>query len=100
MSPVGGEGVVVGTHRGGNTGSHRLLTSILRDEWGFEGFVVSDWASIAELIPHGFAADEKDAARKEAGKAGAGAKKPAAAHRPPMRSCRSSPRCHSASICW
>ena len=46
------------------SGNGFLLRTILRDEWGFEGFVVSDWASIAELIPHGFAADEKDAARK------------------------------------
>jgi beta-glucosidase len=46
------------------SGNAYLLRTILRDEWGFEGFVVSDWASIEQLIPHGFAADEKDAARK------------------------------------
>jgi len=46
------------------SGNEYLLRTILRGEWGFVGFVVSDWASIAELIPHGFAADEKDAARR------------------------------------
>ena len=34
-----------------------LLNDILRDEWGFDGFVVSDWESIREMIAHGFAAD-------------------------------------------
>ncbi|MFH0982700.1 MAG: glycoside hydrolase family 3 N-terminal domain-containing protein [Planctomycetota bacterium] len=38
------------------------LTRILRQEWCFEGFVVSDWNSIAELVIHGFAADRADAA--------------------------------------
>ncbi len=39
-----------------------LMKDILRDEWGFEGFVVSDWASIEETIPHGSSADKLDAA--------------------------------------
>ncbi|MCG3120456.1 MAG: Beta-hexosaminidase [bacterium] len=46
-----------------STANHWLLTELLRHEWGFTGFVVSDWTSIAELIPHGIAA-----ARAEAGK--------------------------------
>jgi beta-glucosidase len=46
------------------SGNEYLLRTILRHEWDFKGFVVSDWASIEQLIPHGFAADEKDAARK------------------------------------
>ena len=40
------------------------IKKILRDEWGFEGFVVSDWGSVTELINHGYAEDEKDAAAK------------------------------------
>jgi beta-glucosidase len=44
------------------TGSEYLLTQILRDEWGFEGFVVTDYTSINEMVPHGFARDNKHAA--------------------------------------
>jgi beta-glucosidase len=33
---------------------------------GFNGFVVSDWASIAEMIAHGYAADGANAAKKAA----------------------------------
>ncbi|MHC4064004.1 MAG: glycoside hydrolase family 3 N-terminal domain-containing protein [Planctomycetota bacterium] len=40
------------------------LRRILREEWGFDGFVVSDWASIAEMVTHGFAVDRADAAEK------------------------------------
>lgn len=39
-----------------------LLQDVLRGEMGFTGTVISDWASIAELIAHGVAADEEDAA--------------------------------------
>jgi beta-glucosidase len=46
------------------SGNKFLLRKVLREEWNFEGFVVSDWASIIEMIAHGFAADEKDAALK------------------------------------
>lgn len=38
------------------------LRDILRKEWGFRGFVVSDWESVRELIPHGIAADGRGAA--------------------------------------
>ena len=44
------------------TGNAFLLKDVLRDEWGFDGFVVTDWASAAEMIQHGFASDGKDAA--------------------------------------
>jgi beta-glucosidase len=38
-----------------------LIQSVLRDRWGFTGAVVSDWAGIEELIPHGVAANRTDA---------------------------------------
>lgn len=44
------------------SGNEWLMNQILRKEWGFDGMVVSDWGSINELIPHGFAADRKQAA--------------------------------------
>ena len=44
------------------TASRRMLRSTLRDSLGFEGFVVSDWAAVRELIPHGVAGDGKEAA--------------------------------------
>jgi beta-glucosidase len=40
------------------------LHDILREEWGFEGFVVSDWNSIGELINHGIAGTPEEAAYK------------------------------------
>jgi len=40
------------------------LDQILRREWGFRGFVVSDWGAVRELIAHGVALDGKTAARK------------------------------------
>lgn len=46
------------------TGHRGLLTGVLREQWGFRGLVVSDFASDAEMVNHGYAADEKDAARK------------------------------------
>jgi beta-glucosidase len=45
------------------SGNHWLLTELLRDEWDFAGFVVSDYTSEQELIAHGFARDGRDAAR-------------------------------------
>ena len=45
------------------TANRRLLTDVLRGEWGFDGFVVSDWESVKELIHHGVAEDEAHAAR-------------------------------------
>jgi beta-glucosidase len=38
------------------------LTKVLRDEWKFDGFVVSDYTSVRELINHGIAANEEEAA--------------------------------------
>lgn len=45
------------------TGSTYLQRDLLKGAWGFDGMVVSDWGSIQELIPHGVAADKKDASR-------------------------------------
>lgn len=44
--------------------NHHTLTDILRDEWKFNGFVVSDWGAVHELLAHGFASDDADAAAK------------------------------------
>jgi beta-glucosidase len=40
------------------------LTDVLRGEWKFDGFVVSDYTSVEELIKHGVAADGAEAARE------------------------------------
>jgi beta-glucosidase len=45
-------------------GNKYLVTDILQKKWGFKGFVVSDWGSFGEMINHGYAVDEKDAALK------------------------------------
>jgi len=44
------------------SGSQWLLTDLLRNQWGFEGFVVSDWAAIDQLKAQGVAEDGADAA--------------------------------------
>lgn len=45
-----------------SSASKFLMTQILRNEWKTDAFVVSDWNSIGELIPHGVAKDLKQAA--------------------------------------
>lgn len=45
------------------SGNYYTLKTILRDEWGFKGFIVSDWASIDEMIDHGAAANKAEAAQ-------------------------------------
>lgn len=46
------------------SGNHWLLTDVLRDQWGYKGFVVSDAFAVASLQVHGFAKDPEDAALK------------------------------------
>ena len=43
------------------TGNEYLLREILKKEWDFDGFVVTDYTSIAEMVPHGIVADNKEA---------------------------------------
>ncbi len=45
------------------TANRFLLQQVLRDEWGFPGFVVSDYTAVNELVNHGIAANEYDADR-------------------------------------
>ena len=42
--------------------SHYLQRDILKNKWGFKGFVVSDWGSIGEMINHGYVKDNYEAA--------------------------------------
>ncbi|MFL5810503.1 MAG: beta-glucosidase BglX [Flavisolibacter sp.] len=44
--------------------SHLLQREILKGQWKFKGFVVSDWGSIGEMIPHGYVKDNYEAAWK------------------------------------
>jgi len=45
------------------TASKELINDLLREKWGFNGVVISDYASIYELIKHGFATDETQAGK-------------------------------------
>jgi len=46
------------------TGNHWLLTDVLRKDWGFQGFVLSDAFAVGSLVTHGYARDGEDAAYK------------------------------------
>ena len=46
-----------------STANPFLMKKVLREEWGYDGAVISDWAAINELCVHGVAADLKEAAR-------------------------------------
>ncbi|MBU2506640.1 MAG: beta-glucosidase BglX [Bacteroidetes bacterium] len=48
------------------SGNDFTLNKVLRGEWNFDGFVVSDWSSVTEMITHGYAKDEYEAAMKSA----------------------------------
>lgn len=45
------------------TGNEFLLKNILRDEWGYNGLLVSDWVSISQLVTHGFTENNQEAAK-------------------------------------
>src|ERR1019366_4045368 len=46
------------------TANRFTLRQVLKGEWSFRGFVVSDWNAIGEPVPHGVAKDKRDAARE------------------------------------
>ena len=46
------------------TANRSLLRGVLREAWGFDGFVVSDWDSIRQLAVHGLTAGDRDSARE------------------------------------
>jgi len=43
------------------TGHKVLQREVLKQQWGWDGFIVSDWGSISEMIAHGYAKDKKHA---------------------------------------
>lgn len=47
-----------------STGNKFILKDVLRGEWGFDGMVVTDWASASEMISHGFVANPQEVAMK------------------------------------
>ena len=47
-----------------STGNKFILKNVLREEWKYDGMVVTDWASATEMITHGFCKDAADAAKK------------------------------------
>lgn len=44
-----------------STANKQLMRDILREEWGFEGVVISDWGAVWELVEHGIAEDKDEA---------------------------------------
>ena len=46
------------------TGNELILKKILKGEWNFNGLVVSDWKSVTEMVQHGYAENDADAAQK------------------------------------
>lgn len=46
------------------TANKYILRDLLKGKWNYKGFVVSDWGSIGEMVPHGYAKDNKEVAEK------------------------------------
>ena len=46
------------------TANHFTLTETLKEKWGFDGFTISDWNGVIELLNHGIAGNKKEAAEK------------------------------------
>jgi beta-glucosidase len=46
------------------TANQYIQRNLLKGKWNYKGFVVSDWGSIGEMIPHGYAKDASEAAEK------------------------------------
>lgn len=46
------------------TANRYILRDLLKGQWNYKGFVVSDWGSIGEMVAHGYARDNKEAAEK------------------------------------
>lgn len=46
------------------TANKYILRDLLKGKWNYQGFVVSDWGSIGEMVPHGYAKDNKEAAER------------------------------------
>ncbi|WP_054956816.1 glycoside hydrolase family 3 N-terminal domain-containing protein [Paenibacillus dakarensis] len=44
------------------SGNEKLMRGVLRDEWNFDGVLISDWASVREMVAHGAAEDDCEAA--------------------------------------
>lgn len=47
-----------------STANRFVLKDVLREEWKYDGMVVTDWNSVLEMVNHGFCVDEKEAAEK------------------------------------
>ena len=47
-----------------STGNKFILKNVLREEWKYDGMVVTDWASATEMITHGFCKDAADDCKK------------------------------------
>lgn len=46
------------------TANQYILRDLLKGKWNYKGFVVSDWGSIGEMVPHGYVKDNREAAEK------------------------------------